>query len=278
MFHYSDEDKNLIGFVSLSPDRSVCSNALLLVPGLSSGFMSLSYTEQLSKQLMTVNYSLVQVNLSSSFQQFGISSLQKDCKELTQLVKYLKSEYAFESIVFLGHSTGTQDALHFAKYSDACQLINGFVLQAAVSDRDILAEMTEITPQLFEEAKRLKAEGKSDALLSEKLEGAPITAYRFLSLAERLGDEDMFSVDLTTEEMKSIIPQVKVPISLCYSADDQSVPDKDGQRKMAKRLDSVLKESSPRVDMRYFSGDHRLSKPDYYLPFVEYICNFVSML
>ena len=279
MFRYSaeSEDKHLIGFVSLTSSRTVCSNALILVPGLTDGFMAMNYTEHLSKELISINFSLVQVNLSSSFCQFGISSLQNDCKELTQLVKYIKDEYKFQNIVFLGSSTGTQDALWFAKHSEASKLINGFILQAPISDRDVMAEM-DSTPHMLEEAHKLKATGKIDTLLSEKFEGAPITAYRYLSLAERLGDDDMFSVDLTMDELKSIIPKVQVPIALCYSAEDQYVPNMEGLREMAKRLRGILEETSPRVDVEYFSGNHELSKPEHYLPFVKYVCDFVCTL
>ena len=201
--------------------------------------MTLKYTEHLSKELLKIDCSLVQVNLSSSFLQFGISSLQSDSKELTQLVKYIKNEFCFQKIIFLGHSTGTQDALFFAKHSDASVMIDGFILQAPISDRDIMAGM-ESTPHMLEEARKLKIEGRMDALLSEKLEGAPITASRYLSLAERLGDDDMFSVDLSKEEMKSIIPNIQVPISLCYSAHDEFVPDMEGLKDMAKRLADIL--------------------------------------
>ena len=277
MFRYSTEDKNLIGFISLTSSRTVCSNALILVPGLTDGFMAMNYTEYLSKELMAINFSLVQVNLSSSFYQFGMSSLQNDCKELTQLVKYITNEYSFQKIVLLGSSTGTQDALWFAKHSEACKLIDGFILQAPISDRDIMAEM-DSTPCMLEEARKLRAAGKFDALLSEKFEGAPITAYRYLSLAERLGDDDMFSVDLTMEELKSIIPKVQVPIALCYSAEDEYIPNMEGLREMAKRLSGILEGTSPRVDVKYFGGDHGLSKPQYYRPFVEYVCCFVSTL
>ena len=64
MFHYSEEDKNLIGFVSLTDhanSRTVCSNAVILLPGLMSGFMCTKYTEYLSKELIATKYSLVQV-------------------------------------------------------------------------------------------------------------------------------------------------------------------------------------------------------------------------
>ena len=277
MFRYSTKDKNRVGFVSHAESRNVCSNAIIFIPGLMSGFMGTTYVEHLSKELTAKDFSLVQVNLSSSFYQFGTSSLQKDCIELTQLVKHIKNEYKFQKIVFLGSSTGTQDALWFAKHSEACKLIDGFILQAPVSDRDIIAEM-DSTPRMLEEARKLRAASKIDALLSEKLIGAPITAFRYLSLAERLGDDDMFSVDLTMEELKSIIPKVQVPIALCYSAEDQSVPNKEGQREMTKKLRGVLEETSPRVDVKYFSGDHWLSKPEHYQPFVKYVCDFVYTL
>lgn len=277
MFHYSSEDKRLLGFVSLTSTKCVCSNALILIHGMTDGFMSLNYTEYLSRELLKIDYSLVQVNLSSSFYQFGVASLQSDCRELTQLVKYIKNEYNFKNIVFLGHSTGTQDSLFFAKHSEMSKLIDGFILQSAVSDRDIISTM-ENTPCMLEEARQLKAAGKVDSVLSERFDGAVITAGRYLSLAERLGDDDMFSIDLTKEEMEQIIPKVQVPISLCYSAEDEYVFDREGQRQMAMRLDDILKQSSQKVDMVYFSGDHGLSKPECYTPFVEYVCNFVSML
>jgi alpha-beta hydrolase superfamily lysophospholipase len=276
MFRYSEEDKNLIGFVSLNTSsRTVCSSAVILVPGLTDGFMSMNYTQHLSKELIAINFSLVQVNLSSSFYQFGISSLQNDSKELTQLVKYIRSEYNFQKMFLLGSSTGTQDALWFAEHSEACKLIDGFILQAPISDRDVMAEM-DSTQRLLEEARRLRTGGSMDSLLSEKFEGAPITAYRYLSLAERLGDDDMFSVDLTMEELKRVIPKVPVPIALCYSAEDEYVPNMEGLRETAKRLSTILEETSPKVDVKYFSGDHGLSKPEYYIPFVEYVCHFVS--
>ena len=278
MFHYSIEDKNLIGFVSHGDSRTVCSNAVIFIPGLRGGFLCTTYMEHLSKELTAKNFSLVQVNLSSAFYQFGVSSLQKDCTELTQLVKYIKDEYKFQKVVMLGYSTGTQDALWFAKHSEASQMINGFILQSPVSDRDYITVKEDNTPRLLEEARRLRAVGKIDALMPEMFWGAPITAYRYLSLAERLGDDDMFSVDLTVEELKSIIPKVQVPIVLCYSTEDECVPNMEGLREMAQKLKAILNETSPRVDVKYFSGDHGLSKPENYLPFVKYVCDFVCTL
>ena len=62
---------------------------------------------------------------------------------------------------------------------------------------------------MLKEAQALKEEGKEDAFLSEKLFGAPLTAYRFLSLAGRLTDDDMFSVDLMKEGLETILSPMR---------------------------------------------------------------------
>ena len=54
-----DENPNLVAFISLNADQKVCTNALVFVAGLTDGFMSLPYTESLSRALLAVDYSLV---------------------------------------------------------------------------------------------------------------------------------------------------------------------------------------------------------------------------
>ena len=58
-----------------------------------------------------------------------------------------------------------------------------------------MSTLAETAPML-REAEALESEGRPQALLSQRLYGAPITAYRFLSLARRGGDDDSFSSDL----------------------------------------------------------------------------------
>ena len=63
---------------------------------------------------------------------------------------------------------------------------------------------TEIqTPQMLKEAQALKEEEKEDAFLSEKLLGAPLTAYRFLSLAGRL------TMDLMKDGLETILSPMR---------------------------------------------------------------------
>lgn len=73
------------------------------------------------------------------------------------------------------------------------------------------------------------SEGKGEEPLPRsacQLFGPPdvITAYRFDSLTRRLADDDMFSSDLTENELREKLGHVNVPCLLAISADDEYVP------------------------------------------------------
>ena len=97
---------------------------------------------------------------------------------------------------------------------------------------------------------------------------------RLLSLTERLGDDDMFSTDLTAAELEPILQPVKIPIFLCFSEQDQYVPDIEAQKKFALTMVDVLKKHSPLVQCQYYTGDHGLSKLEYYGPLVKDVVKF----
>lgn len=176
-----EENPNLVCFVSLNEEQKVCRNALVLVCGIGEGFMTLEYTEKLSQALLAVNYSLVMINLSSSWYQFGFRSLASDCEELEKHLTFLKTRFEFEKFALLGHSTGAQDALYFMRHAkpDVTCLVNGIILQGGVSDREAmtLEPFASLVPPMLDEAKK----NKGDAILSDRLLGAPITAYRYVS-------------------------------------------------------------------------------------------------
>ena len=177
LVRFCQENHNLVAFISHAADQRQCSNALVLIPGLTDGFLSLPYSGPLSLALHQADYSLVLVNLSSSWSQYGFRSLSSDSRELGKLVAFLKT-LDFKKIVLLGHSTGAQDLLYFLRYSESevTNLVNGIILQGAVSDREGL--YGEEIGLMIHEAKELLAEGKGDTILSWKLHNAPITAYR----------------------------------------------------------------------------------------------------
>ena len=274
LFQFSKTDKNLVAFVSLGSDHKPCKNAVILIPGLTDGFMSMAYSSNLSKTLREKDFSLVMAQISSSFMQFGFSNIDKDCDELTLLVSHLKEEMAFEKIVFIGHSTGAQDVVYFLRQSPMKDVVDAVVLQGAVGDRDSITADPNLL-KLLGEARKLREEGRENVFLSEPLYDAPVTALRFLSLAERLSKEDMFSVDLTEEELSRIFKAVRVPILLCFSAEDEYVPDHPAQKKMAEKLVNVLAKQVPQVEYKYFTGDHGLTQETMYSPFVKYAAEFI---
>lgn len=271
----------LLSFVSVLPSSSatatapnVCSNAFVLIPGLTDGMMSMCYTKSLNSALLSINYSLVQLNLSSSFYQFGFQDLEQDKKDIQDIVKFLKSEYKFDKIILCGHSTGCQDILYLLRYGEVSPLINGVILQGGVSDRDDILN-TEDGPAMIAEAEKLKSENKADHFLTYQHCDAPVTASRFLSLAGRLTKDDMFSVDLTKEELAPILEPVTVPTLIVYSSEDEYVPDKEGQRAFADQMVEVLKRTSPLVQLEYIEGaDHGLSTGGE--AFVQLVMNFIK--
>jgi len=82
-------------------------------------------------------------------------------------MKKIKELYSFQCVAMLGHSTGAQDALYFARYGEAADSLDVVVLQSAVGDHDYYAIWKEI-PLMRKEAEKLK-EGKENAILTENI-------------------------------------------------------------------------------------------------------------
>ena len=60
----------------------------------------------LAETLDKLGWSLIQVQLQSSYDGYGTSNLQNDICQLDSLVSYLLKEKQKKKIVFIGHSTG----------------------------------------------------------------------------------------------------------------------------------------------------------------------------
>mmetsp|Transcript_9418 Transcript_9418/g.22676 ORF Transcript_9418/g.22676 Transcript_9418/m.22676 type:complete len:220 (-) Transcript_9418:82-741(-) len=160
-----------------------------------------------------------------------MSSLDEDADELLMLTRDLATEHGSEGIVIIGHSTGCQDAVRYAQRfrrdAEAPPLM-GVVLQAPVSDREFLSTMPRVM-ELTPRAREMVAEGRGEDVLARDIfgEGTPsfMSARRFLSLAERGGDDDMFSSDLTDGELGGILGCLSgTPTLVLVSGDDECVP------------------------------------------------------
>lgn len=99
---------------------------LFFIPGLLDGLLTVAYSTSLA-QALPPSWRLVQPILSSSYTGFGTSSLDKDVLEISQCIAYFqkfRSEMATTTtaaaadtmpgrVVIMGHSTGSQDVMHY---------------------------------------------------------------------------------------------------------------------------------------------------------------------
>lgn len=200
--------------------------ALIFIGGLTDGLLTVPYIPALSKRLSEeCGYSTFQIQFKSSFAGWGTSSLDQDIKDIENLVKYLKNEIGVSKIIIMGHSTGSQDVIHYLL--NAGTDVQAGIMQASISDRESFNVLwNEKGQKLNQVAENLVAQGKEETLLSDEhckfAWNTPITAYRWTSLMGKLGDDDYFSSDLTQKELK--FDQIKVPFLICFSEKDEFVP------------------------------------------------------
>ncbi|OUM59187.1 hypothetical protein PIROE2DRAFT_47294 [Piromyces sp. E2] len=186
-------------------------NKFIFIGGLTDGLMALPYLDNLSKTLIQHNYSLIQPILSSSYLGYGKVNLENDVKELDDVIfitkrKIIKEKSESNKIILMGHSTGAQDAMCYVKYGKYKDILSGVILQGAVSDREyaLYSKGKDILNKEIEIAKNLVKQGKGHYYMPPEVDDAPITAYRFLSLNDINGNDDMFSTDLSDEKLGKV--------------------------------------------------------------------------
>jgi len=229
IFPYS-QSANLCAF-----DSDVkCALSLVFIHGITEGFLSIPLLPDLTKALSDMELaSVVQLIMRSSYSGYGVTSLDTDVRDLVDLLKQLKLR-GKEKIILCGHSTGTQDVVHLLRRLQSnsepldLPLIKGAIFLAPVSDRE--AFLLEIPDTLLAERVKL-AESKLKENLGEELtprdwgyENIPCSYNRFISLSKRLGQEDMWSSDLSEDELNSMIGHVKLPSLILYAEFDEYVP------------------------------------------------------
>lgn len=220
---------------------------MIFIGGLTDGFSTVPYVAPLAKSLETTDWSVFSILLSSSYNGFGVGSLDLDVEEIAQCVQFvrnLKGESG--KVVIMGHSTGSQDVMHYLyspnplpkdpdfdvglKYLTRPKL-DGAIMQAPASDREAIKHMisTSAQPneaqgayeQLVAAAKQQPwTDDKSDVILPMNLTvqmglpgNAPLSARRFLSLVspespEKPAQDDLFSSDLTDKRHQETFGQV----------------------------------------------------------------------
>jgi pimeloyl-ACP methyl ester carboxylesterase len=218
---------------------------LVAVGGLTDGLLFAKYIAPLATALDKNGISLIQTMLSSSHQGWGLSSLRQDADELAMLLRCLKREHTSQGAIILGHSTGCQDACFYAKTHKldavAAPLV-GVILQAPVSDREYLSTLDTTTERL-QLAQKFVEDGKGDdvAFRMVEFDGAAVTASRWLSLAGAGGDDDMFSSDLSDDDLKERLSGLRsVPTLVMLSGQDEFVPERVDYEDLGRRIAAAI--------------------------------------
>ncbi|XP_020526886.1 UPF0613 protein PB24D3.06c [Amborella trichopoda] len=200
---------------------------VIFMGGLTDGLLATDYLEPLSVALENEKWSLVQFLFSSSYTGYGTGSLKQDCLELDQLISYFINKENSEGVVLLGHSTGCQDIVHYMQTNTACsRAVRAAILQAPVSDREYRATLPE-TAAMIDLASTMISEGRvMDLMPREANPDAPITAYRYHSLCAYMGDDDMFSSDLSDDQLRLRLGHMSnTPCQVIFSMADEYIPD-----------------------------------------------------
>ncbi|XP_077218918.1 alpha/beta-Hydrolases superfamily protein [Tasmannia lanceolata] len=231
---------------------------VIFIGGLTDGFLATEYIEPLSVALENEKWSLVQPLLSSSYTGYGTSSLKQDSLELDQLIGYLINKENSEGVVLLGHSTGCQDIVHYMRTNAACsRAVRAAILQAPVSDREYRATLPE-TAAMIDLATTMISEGRAmDLMPKEANPDAPITAYRYHSLCAYMGDDDMFSSDLSDDQLRLKLGHMSnTPCQVMFSMADEYVPEYVDKKALVERLCKAMG-GTEKVEIEW--GNHSLS-------------------
>ena len=193
-----------------SPNSHSHDRFCVYVGGLTDGLLACSYVEALGSELDRRGWSMVQPVLSSSYAGYGCSSLAKDAEELSELLQYLDRTRSVRAFAIIGHSTGCQDAVTLLGTAPAHirRKLRAAVLQAPVSDREAasLEENEDARRDLLHEAQSLIDQDRGSTLLSQMHYGfVPMSAARYASLLGKLTPDDMFSSDLSEEQLRVIL-------------------------------------------------------------------------
>lgn len=263
------------GATAASPPRP---NKCILVGGLSDGLIPTPYASALESRCRDSGWSLVQPVLSSSYLGFGNGSLDRDTKEITELMEYLIEHNGAENFALVGHSTGCQNSVHFLKHGedDLVRRTKVVALQAPASDREGASVESGYTDNI-ETARQMRSEGKEDEMMPRSAFWAPITAARFLSLQDVGGNDDFFSSDLTDDELDRRLGHVSergaehgLRLLAAFSGQDEYVPSHVDKVSLLERLcramnQKCIKEGSDQmvaIPLMLEEGNHNLSKSE----------------
>ena len=64
---------------------------IIVIGGLTDGLLTIAFVPALAEALKELSYSVIQIQLTSSYKGWGTASLDTDVKEIKKLINFLKS-------------------------------------------------------------------------------------------------------------------------------------------------------------------------------------------
>jgi pimeloyl-ACP methyl ester carboxylesterase len=253
------------------------SRCLILLGGLTDGLLSLPYVEKLSSKLESLSkgYSLIQPLFRSSNLQYGWHTIDDDVEDLKTLIDYLiNNRNDLKTILLMGHSTGCQDIIHYLRQEKTHPKIPRVILQGPVSDRQYLSRLSSTKDQLdycFKNNKDIKE------WLPRHLHDPPLTIQRCLSLNETNSIEDLFSSDLTDEQLKNIYENIETPITWIWSEQDEYVPD-DLKQNLTNFVQNKLANKNNSTFILLQNADHAVNDEQQQIYMIEHIIQLILHL
>ena len=162
--------------------------------------------------------------------------------------------------MLLGHSTGSQQIMHYLLSQPKLPEIDGAIFQGSVSDREALK--MSIPPSSYDAACHLAQkyidEGRGDDILPFSVTkvifaSAPVSAKRFLSLASpgplHEGEDDYFSSDLADERLEKTFGKLGgMRVCFLFGGSDQYVPESVDKVRMVERWHEYVEKGGGVVD------------------------------
>ena len=249
--------------------------AVIVVPGLTDGPHTLAYANggALTRACELRGYALVRFELSSSYERYGVRTLDDDAREIDACARWVKTMCpTVREVILMGHSTGCQSACHFLASGtyESARSVTKIVLQAGVSDRDWYDAVNgrEVMRTWVTRARTMSPE---DIMPEETpgTNGVRTNARRFVSLAGVGGDDDWFSLDIfdgsrgapsKIDEKLSGGTCARVDVRLVASTADEYVPyAADVARAHNERVRDAFARVAKSARVHYIDANHDLS-------------------
>lgn len=191
--------------------------------------------------LQPTEWSFFTLNLTSSYQAWGLGHLDRDTDEIAQCIRYIKSyknaKYGHSKLILMGHSTGSQCVMHYLSRPNPHTFnppfdpelqhverlaLDGAIMQAPVSDREAIqwvlhhgiggksrSEVRAVYEKLETMAKEAALDNtSSDTMLPISMtsqigysSNTPLSCRRFLSLTSPESPESPSEDDLFSSDL-----------------------------------------------------------------------------